>query len=285
MLKNKIVATGLCCLLLLTGCKSLAPGEGPKTIAEEVVLDKNEPEIKEDEEFNINNVAESTKLNIVHIGEVAANNGFPKPNTLISSQPKQSVVVIDVTGNKFVRDGLVEITGKAGDERIVFDEHQVSFKDKNYIIMVFPGLIEEKSLFDYNFDVSIIDDKGFDHRFDKKLTKAEYDTPGHSKGILINDYNAIEYTESKEGFTVSFNFGIHTYTDKFDTKPTIKLSNGKALESVHLINYKDEIVEEMSKPGTYKLQGKFSATLEEIKNLEFEIIIGDARFPYKLDVD
>lgn len=180
---KKTIALILICTLMvfsLSACKSLIPSEEVKEepAKEEIEEEKKElPEGEVDpkewinaEELEMKNAPALTddlmkstlKLEVIDVFAIGKDNSdLPKYNTLFSTRPFNSVFVINITGNPYVRGRIYSIQGYIGDERVKFDSHQFhGRKDSEIFALVFPNPITRDTLSNITFKTLVEGDNG-----------------------------------------------------------------------------------------------------------------------------
>lgn len=317
MRNRKIIISILVFSLLLaglTGCKSLVPEE-KKEVAEttnkeeEKVLPKGEVnpskwieaeelEMQKAKPLSDELMKNTLRMDVVDFFTIGKDNiDLPKYNTLFSVRPHNTVVVVNITGNNYVKGRVYEIQGFLGEERLTFDSHQFSGrKDSEVFVLVFSSPMSREDFNSYVFKAAVEGDSGkllvdLKPSVTNRTPDSEqriggiYKIDDGSSAMWLDDKHITSLASSNDSITFKFDykllvFGGNINLQKSDIKAFTEIDSKKDEIPADLITLTDnngETIESINRTGIYNvsfnkefasrdLERSLSFTLLQVKN-------------------
>lgn len=324
-MNKKIVISILVYSLLLvglTGCKSLAPKDEKKVTEttnkeEEKVLPKGkidpskwieseELEMQKAKPLSDELMKNTLRMDVVDFFTIGKDNiDLPKYNTLFSARPHNTVAVVNVTGNNYVKGRVYEIQGFIGKERLTFDSHQFSGrKDSEVFVLVFSSPISREDFNSYAFKAAVEGDGGkllvdLKPSVTNRIPDSEqriggiYKIDDGSSAMWLDDKHITSLASSNDSITFKFDykllvFGGNINLQKSDIKAFTEIDSKKEeipADLINLTNNKGETIESINRTGIYNVSFNKEFALRDLeRSLSFTLLQVKNSSPMRIEV-
>lgn len=324
-MNKKIAISILVASLLLaglTGCKSLAPKDEKKVTEttnkeEEKVLPKGkidpskwieseELEMQKAKPLSDELMKNTLRMDVVDFFTIGKDNiDLPKYNTLFSARPHNTVAVVNVTGNNYVKGRVYEIQGFIGKERLTFDSHQFSGrKDSEVFVLVFSSPISREDFNSYTFKAAVEGDGGkllvdLKPSVTNRIPDSEqriggiYKIDDGSSAMWLDDKHITGLASSNDSTTFKFDykllvFGGNINLQKSDIKAFTEIDGKKdeiPSDLITLTNNNGENIESINRTGIYNVSFNKEFALRDLeRSLSFTLLQVKNSNPMRIEV-
>ena len=317
-MKRKTIFALMAIMILspLTGCKSLKPKDYTnETAVKNTENDKkgfnaedwvNNESDKQAPPLSDDLMKKTLKMEVVDSYIIGKDNiDLPKYNTMFGTRPYNTVYVVNITGNPYVKNRVYNLQGFIGDERLTFDSHQFSGqKDSEIFVLVFPYPLAREAFNSYNFKATVEGDKG-NLVIDLKPTEGEvvhnneqraggiYKVDDKSFAMWYNDNYLTKLSDSLSSSTFKFDykllaFGEDININKSDIKAYVEIDGNKEEIPADLIKITSEAgedIEKVDKTGIFNVSYIKEFSKGELqRNIVFTLLEVKKSDPMRIEV-